>query len=316
MASIRTHYDVLLIHAPSLEVWLPLAYNAVIRGKPVVYSVHDVYPAVGISLGIFHSKLIIHFITAMEKFCLNHSRKVRILSTSFAPALKKLGVREENLSLIYDWADTELIRPSPRANSFSKENGLSNHFVILYAGNIGLSQGLESVLDAAGRLANQPDICFVFVGDGTGRHALIERANACKLQNVRFIPFQPRERVSEVFASADISLVTLKKGSGLGSLPSKTFSIMASERPILASVDPDSDTWDLIQRAGCGICVPPESPDLLVDAIKVLKQDPQRRLDMGKRGQYYVLQHHSPASAAIQFEKLLSQVMDENGSQQ
>jgi colanic acid biosynthesis glycosyl transferase WcaI len=217
------------------------------------------------------------------------------------------------LCLIYDWADTQAIRPLPRANSFAAEQGLSNQFVLLYAGNIGLSQGLESILDAARMIDEQSDISFVFVGDGTGRNALVEKAKSYQLKNVRFIPFQPRERVSEVFASADISLVSLKKGSGSGSLPSKTFSIMASERPIIASVDPDSDTWDLIQRSGCGVCIRPDSPELIIDAIQMLKKDPQLRLEMAKKGRQYVLEHHSPASAAVEFEQLLLNVINENG---
>jgi colanic acid biosynthesis glycosyl transferase WcaI len=312
MASIRTQYDVLLTHSPSLEVWLPLAYHAVIRNKPVVYSVHDVYPAVGITLGIFHQKFLIHLVTAMEKFCLHHARRVRILSDSFTPALQKLGVKEEKVTLIYDWADTESIHPLPRENGFASEQGLLDHFVVLYAGNIGLSQGLESILDAAKRLADQSDIYFVFVGEGTGLQDLIEKAKTYHLENVRFIPFQSRERVSEVFASADISIVSLRRDASLGSLPSKTFSIMASERPIIASVDPNSDTSILIQRAGCGVCVEPENPEQIVDAIRTLKRDPQLRLALGKKGRQYVLEHHSPMSAADQFEKLLSQVINEN----
>ena len=312
LSSLDTHYDVLLTHAPSLEVWLPFTFHSIVRRKPLVYSVHDVYPAVGISLGIFKNKAIIFLLTALEKFCLHKASKIRILSSSFAPALMKLDVKEEKLVLIYDWADTDSIHPLSRWNSFSEEQGFTNRFVILYAGNIGLSQGLESILEAARRLADQPDILFVFVGDGTGRQALIEKAKTYHLQNVRFIPFQPRERVSEVFASADISLVSLRKGSGAGSLPSKTFSIMASERPIIASVDSDSDTWDLIQRSCCGVCVNPETPELIADAILTLKGDAKLRMELGKNGRQYVLENHSPASAALHFEKLLSQVVLEN----
>jgi len=87
---------------------------------------------------------------------------------------------------------------------------------------------------------------------------------------------------------------------------------MASERPIIASVDSDSDTWDLIQRSCCGVCVNPETPELIADAILTLKGDAKLRMELGKNGRQYVLENHSPASAALHFEKLLSQVVLEN----
>ena len=311
-ASWKTHYDILLTHSPSLETWLPFACHTVIRRKPAIYSVHDVYPDIGISLGIFHKGPALKILTAMEKFCLNHACKVRILSKSFITGLERLGIPQEKITLLYDWADMTAISPLPRTNSFAREQGLTDGFVVLYAGNIGLSQGLEFVLDAARLLSEQPDINFVFIGEGSGKPALMERAKSLDLGNVRFLPFQPRERLSEVLATADVSLVSLKRGSGGGSLPSKTYSIMASERPIIASVDQDSDTWDLIQRAGCGVCIPPGNPELIAEAIISLRRDEKRRLDLGKTGRQYALAHHSSESAAVQFEELFQQVINEH----
>lgn len=306
-AGLSRHYDVLLVSNPALEVFLPFGILSVLRHKPAIFSVHDVYPDVGVRLGIFRHRAVIQAVGLLERFCLDHSAIVRVLSESFVPSLRKMGVPESKIALVYDWVDTDLIRPLPRENDFARENGLVNKFVVLYAGNIGLSQGLEHVLAAAKLLAYDENIQFIFVGDGAARRRLVEEADQRVLTNVQFLPFQPRERLPEVLATADVSLVTLQSGIGLDSLPSKSFSILASGRPIMASVDEGSDTWNLVKRAAAGICVPPEDPLKLADAILSLKQNPAECERLGRNGRLYAVKHHSLCSAAEQFEELLLQ---------
>jgi colanic acid biosynthesis glycosyl transferase WcaI len=297
--------DVAICSNPALMTGLPLAVLTVLRRKPAIFSVHDVYPDVGISLGILRNPTAVWGVTALERFCLHHAARVRILAESFAPAVRNLRVPDSKLVLIYDWVDTDLIRPLSRANAFARENGLVDRFVVLYAGNIGLSQGLETVLRAAQQVVDYPDIEFVFVGDGTAKERLVAQADELKLQNVRFLPFQPRLRLPEVLATADVSLVMLQRGIGIQSLPSKSFSILASGRPLVSSVDEDSDMSRLVQRSEAGLCVPPEDPNRLVEAILHLRANPALRERMGRSGRAYALQHHSPESAAAQFESIL-----------
>jgi colanic acid biosynthesis glycosyl transferase WcaI len=304
-AGLHRDFDVLLTHTPALEVWLPFVYFSTLRHKPVVYSVHDIYPDVGINLGVFRNRLVIKAVGWLESYCLKRAKRVRILSKSFAPNLLKKGVAESKLALIYDWVDREAVRPLPRENSFAVEYGLVNRFVVLYAGNIGSVQGLNSVVEAAKLVADDSEICFVFVGDGAGRNILVEKTRQLGLSNVRFISYQPRERMPEIFSTGDISLVTLRKGTGFGALPSKTYQILSSGRPVIASVDEGSDTWDLIERAAAGLCVTPENPSKLAEAILTLRQDKDLRERLGRNGRIWAERHHSSQSAAKQFEKLL-----------
>jgi colanic acid biosynthesis glycosyl transferase WcaI len=164
---------------------------------------------------------------------------------------------------------------------------------------------LEHVVVAAERLATEPDIRMVFVGDGAGRSALEAEVARHPTAQVTSLPFQPRSRLAEVLGTADISLVCLKRGVGIGSQPSKTLSILASGRPLVASVDEASDTRRLVESAGAGLCVPPEDPSALAEAILALRRDPKRRADMGERGREYAIRHHSIAAAADRFEELL-----------
>jgi colanic acid biosynthesis glycosyl transferase WcaI len=309
-AEFKKKYDVVIVANPALWTWMPFAYYACLRHKPAVFSVHDIYPDVGVTLGVFRNKFIIAAVAFLERFCLNRSFIVRILSESFRPGLRNLGIPDDKMALVYDWVDTDLIRPLPRDNQFAQEYNLKDRFVVLYAGNIGLSQGLENLLTAAEQLGAQPDICFLFVGDGPGREQLITQANSRNLTNVQFIPFQPRSRLPEVLGSADVSIVILRRGVGIGSLPSKTFSILASGRPIIASVDEQSETWDLVQKAQAGLCIEPENPLALVKAILMLKNDQNLRERLGQNGRIWAEMRHSPNSATIQFEELLNKAIN------
>jgi colanic acid biosynthesis glycosyl transferase WcaI len=306
---IHRQYDVVFSANPALWVWLPFVSLAVRRRKPAIFSVHDVYPDVGVTLGIFRHKAIINAVAGLERYCLNHAAIVRILSESFRPGLHALGVSDSKMVLVYDWVDTDLIRPMTRNNAFAQEHDLTNRFVVLYAGNIGLSQGLEHVLTAAGQLSDHPEIKFVFVGDGAGREQLVAETEKHQLPNVIFLPFQPRSRLPEVLATADISLVVLRRGIGSGSLPSKLFSILASGRPVLASVDEGSETWTMVKKAQAGLCVPPEDPSEIAKAILTLAQDPSFRERLGVNGRSWAEQYHSPQSAAEQFEKLFMEAI-------
>jgi colanic acid biosynthesis glycosyl transferase WcaI len=182
---------------------------------------------------------------------------------------------------------------------------LDNHFVVLYAGNLGLSQGLEDVLAAAKILTSIQNVCFVFVGDGANRGKLATQASELGLRNVKFIPFQPRERLPEVLAASDVSLVSLQGGIGNSSLPSKTFPILASGRPVLAVTDKESGLWNLIQQSQAGICVSPSDEKSLAETITILVGAEELRQQMGKKGREFALQFHSRKSAALRFESIL-----------
>jgi colanic acid biosynthesis glycosyl transferase WcaI len=304
-------YDLLLASSPALEVLFPVLALGVLRRKPMIYSVHEIYPDVGVKLGIFRHRPVIRAINWMERLCCQRAGYVRVLSEGFKRVLASRGTPESKLAVIWDWIDTDFIRPLPRRNAFSAQWGLEDRFVAMYAGNLGLTQGLEQVAEAARLLEEEPAVRIVLVGDGTAKASLQQSVERAGLRNVQFIPFQDRELLPWVLASADVSLNILKRGVGRDSVPSKCYSIMASGRPMIASVDAGSDTWELIQRAGCGVCVEPENPRALAGAVLDCFRNDAYRARLAASGREYVVRHHSKLAAAQEFYNLLRSLAGE-----
>lgn len=297
-ASRAARPDIVLGNAPLLWSGLPLIVHAMLRRIPFVYTVHDVYPDVLVRLGMLRSARAAAVIEQMERLFYRRAAKVSVLTEGFKAALLAKEVPAERIAVIPACVDVGFIRPLPKENEVRRRLGLGDRVVALYAGNMGLSQGLETVLDAAERLAHRRDIVFAFVGEGPRKDALKARARARMLDNVVFSPFFAREDVPLLYATADLGLVALKGEIVLESVPSKIYTIMASGRPVVATVDPRTEAGVLLERAACGRCVPPGDADGLAQTVSLLADDPELRAAMGARGRSFVLEHHSREVAA------------------
>jgi colanic acid biosynthesis glycosyl transferase WcaI len=170
----------------------------------------------------------------------------------------------------------------------------------MYAGNVGFSQSVGLLIDAAREL---PEVAFVVNGEGSARSEL--EVAARDLPNVSFVDYQPAERLSEVLASADVHVVPLKAGLGSVSVPSKAYSIMASGRPILASIDADSEVARIVERARCGRVVSPDDAAAFVGALRSLLADPAGCREMGERGREWVVNNASPAAVGEAYHGLI-----------
>jgi colanic acid biosynthesis glycosyl transferase WcaI len=208
--------------------------------------------------------------------------------------------------VIPNFVDTEWIRPAPKENGYRDQYGLAGKRVVMYAGNVGLSQALNLVLDAAVDLAEEPDVAFVINGGGAARADLERRARG--LANVRFVDMQPKTRLPEVLAAADVHVVPLKRGLAWSSVPSKLYSILAAGRPIVASIDAGTEVARTVERAGAGLAVPPEDPEAFTKAVRRLLDAEAERDEMGASGRRFVEHWASPAAVAEAYEQLFERV--------
>jgi colanic acid biosynthesis glycosyl transferase WcaI len=298
--------DGVLALSPPLTLGLSGWAIARRRIAPLVFNVQDVYPDVAVELGVLSNPLIVATARRLERLCYARADAVTVLSDDLKENVSTRVEDGEKVRVIPNFVDTEWIAPGPSDNAYRREYGLSEKFVVMYAGNVGLSQSLDLVLDAAAALAHEKDIVFVINGGGAGKAGLQQRAMG--MSNVVFVDMQPSTRLPEVLAAADLHLVPLKRGLARSSVPSKTYSILAAGRPLIASVDSGSEVARVVERAGAGLAVPPEDPEAFTKAVRALYERRAELPAMGAGGRAFVEQWASPAAVARKYADLFDEL--------
>jgi colanic acid biosynthesis glycosyl transferase WcaI len=298
--------DGVLAVSPPLTLGVDGWLIAKARRTNFVFNIQDVYPDVAVELGALKGQRIIAAAERLERFCYARADAVTVLSDDLKENVaRKIGAPDK-VRVIPNFVDTDAITPSDPENPYRSEFGLNGKTVVMYAGNVGMSQSLDMVIDSAATLAHEPNLVFVINGQGARRSELERRAAG--LPNVRFVDMQPAERLPEVLAAADVHLVPLKRGLASSSVPSKTYSILAAGRPLIASVDPGSEIARLVERSGAGLATPPEDVEALTKAVKQLLDAPEDRSEMGKAGRRFVENWSSPAAVAEAYEQLFMEL--------
>ena len=307
----RPRPDVVLAMSPPLPIGLAGLVVARARRAPFVFNIQDVFPDVAIELGLLTDRRVIKVASWAERFSYAHSDAVTVLSEDLRGNVEaKLARRRKRprtrVEVIPNFVDTTRIAPQPHENAYRREHRLDGKVVVMYAGNVGLSQSLELLIEAARSMQHRDDVVFVINGGGSALAGL--RAEAAEMANLVFVPYQPSDRLSDVLAAADIHVVPLKRGLAKASVPSKLYSVLAAGRPVLASVDPGTEVERTIVRAGAGICVPPDDAAHFIEALRSLVDAPRDRAAMGAAGRRFVEGWVSPQAVASQYDDLLRAV--------
>lgn len=284
---------------------------SIFKKCPVVYNVQDLYPDMAEKLGIANNKIILAVLKKMERIVYKISTSLLVISDSMRSNLLKKKVPANKIAKIPNFIDTEFIKPMPQENPFAKQWGLAGKFVVMYAGNIGLPHGAEVIIKAAEELKDEPDITFCFVSRGEYRDQLMNQAEKNGLDAVRFIPPQPENKVPEIWASASVSLVTYRSGMADFSVPSKLLAIMCSGRPVIAVAEKGSEVSKIVAAADCGICVEPDRPKELAEAILYIRQNRTEAMNMGANGRHYALMHFDRKKISDSYEKLFFSLLQD-----
>ena len=283
--------DVVSAATPPLALGLAARLVARRFHVPCVVNVQDLFPQSAVDLGVLRNRVAIRFFEAMERFIYRSSDAITVMSDGNRDYVIGKGSKPERVITVPNWVDAEEIRPADRHNDFRAFHGLHDDFVVLFAGTMGWSQGLGTVVEAARELAAEPGLVFFMVGDGVEKPRL--QKQAAGLTNVRFLPIQPKEVYPQVLAASDAGLVTLRPEVATPTVPSKIGTIMAAGRPILASVPLHGDAPRLVTSAAAGVVVRPGDAHALAAAILQLKHDRAAAEQMGQNGRRYAETHLS-----------------------
>lgn len=297
-----SHVDAVLAMSPPLTLGVTGWIVGLFRRAPLVFNVQDVFPDAAVRTGAISNRWVIAAAAWLERFTYRRAEVVTVLSDDLRRNIAaKIGDgRDHRVVVIPNFVDTASIRPADRATRYRAELGVGDGPVVLYAGNVGFSQSLDLVVAAARRM---PDVTFVVNGEGAARAGL-ERS-AAGVGNVRFVDYQPVERLPEVLATGDVHVVPLRAGLGDVSVPSKAYSSLAAGRPIVASIDAGSEIPRLLEATGAGIAVAPDDIDAFVAALRAVLDDPEGAAAMGERGRSWAIEEASPAAVGAAYERLL-----------
>ena len=279
-----------------------------LRGAPLVYCLWDIHPEVTLAAGIMRPGLVTRFTAWANRVSVVRAAAVITPTQAMARTAFDLCADHSRVHVLPLWEDTGVVRPESKDNPFSRRHGLVERFVLMYSGNMGLTQGLDRYVELAARLSDLPQFRFVFVGDGAARPFVEARARALGRSDVTFLPYQPREEMRWSLASADVLFAPNRTGLTQYMLPSKVYTFMASARPFIAAIDPMSDLADVIRELQCGSVVAPDDLDGLEREIRRLHANPELRAAMGQRGREAAESRFSKSVGPERYRRLIEQI--------
>jgi len=308
--------DVMFVYHPPLTVGIPAWILSRFWHRPFVYQIQDMWPETLRATGMLRNEWILAWIGRFAQWVYGQADRVCVISPGFRENLLAKGVPGAKISVIPNWVDLEPFAvPAPDINQ-GRRLGLSGRFNVMFAGNMGEAQALETVIEAAALLQDLPLVQFVLVGDGIALPGLQQAVAARSLTNVRFLGRHPAQDMPGIYALADVLLVHLKDDPLFRiTIPHKTLTYLATGKPILAAVA--GDTARLVVSTGAGIDCPPGNPLELARAVRQLHGLSQAdRQQMGKQGRTAASSGFGRDKLVGQIEALLLRVISASGSAQ
>ena len=272
-------------------------------GAKVIIDVQDLWPESVINSGMLHNKVAHRLLETACTAIYRQADWVTVLSPGFKELLVSRGIEPEKIEVIYNWCDEATQKPAERDESLAVETGLAGRFNVMFAGTMGVMQGLDAVLKAAELCTTYtPNIQFVFIGGGIDRPRLEAMAAELNLPNVRFLPRQPPEMMGRYYALADALLVHLRDDPLFRiTIPSKTQAYLYMGKPIIMAMTGDSAS--LVLQSGAGIVCPPDDPIALAEKVACLAaMKPEEREHMGQAGRNFYHQHLALQVGVDRFE--------------
>jgi len=303
-------FDVIYVWHPPLTIGIAAWIMARIRQVPFVYDVQDIWPEILILSGMLKRGLFADLLSQVEKFVYRQAKRIFVVTEGARKNLTNKGVPPGKVMVMPHWVDESIFEGVSNLDvaSLRHELGFGDKFVILFAGNFGLVQGLDSVIKAAELLQNEPNFLIVFVGDGVEKERLVGLVDSYNMNHhVKFIGRQPMEEMPSLMAASDALLVHLKK-SPISEyiIPTKTLAYLAAGKPIIMATEGASA--GIIQNASAGITVEPANPAALAEAIRQLQiLTGDEREALGRAGRDFFLSEYSKTVVAQRYEHALKE---------
>jgi colanic acid biosynthesis glycosyl transferase WcaI len=297
--------ELLLVVSPPLGLAVSARILSRRWGIPYIFDVEDLQPDAASDLGML-PRPVLPFLYRLEAMAYRKAALITTVTEGMRRKIIAKGLPEDTVVVTPPPADQSMFEVGSAADSaqFRAQHGLEGKFIVAHSGNMGVKQGLDLVLEAAERLRESRGIVFLLAGDGAMKHHLQSRAATLKLDNVRFLPLQERADFLKMLAAIDLALIVQQSTVSDIAFPSKTVTLLAAARPVLAAVRANSEIGWVIHQSAGGVVIQPGDADGLVDAIQQL-ENPSILASMGKSGRRYALQHWDESRILPEFESHL-----------
>jgi len=289
-----------------------------VYGCPIVYDVQDLWPESVASSGMMKNRFVLNMLKRWSLWAYQKADQIVVLSPGFKQNLVSRGIPEQRIKVIYNWCDLPpACSDGSEKGSLVRNYGLEKTFNVVFAGTMGVMQGLDVVIDAARICTDrEPNVRFILVGDGIEKTRIEKRAEEFDLRNIVFIPRQPMSEMGKIFSLADTLLVHLKQDELFKiTIPSKTQAYLAAGKPIIMAVD--GDAAELIEKARCGVKCPPGDPESLAStAISFSAMSSEELREMGENGYSYYREKLSIDRGIENFDSLFQKVTENKKASQ
>jgi len=301
-------FDAVFIYSPPVTLGL-IGMIMRRRGAGVLFNVQDIFPQNAIDLGILRNPVLIAFFRLIERLSYRyadvvtaHSKGNLDLLVSANPGLAG------KFRVLHNWIDVGRFS-SPRSKDYRRSFGLDGKFVVLFAGVIGPSQGMDRLIEVADRLRDLDDLVFLIVGDGTEKQRAEDMVGARGLRNILFKPFISQDDYPDLLSGCDVGLVSLGPAVKTPVVPGKMLGYMAASLPIAAFVNAESDAHQLVADSACGFSCVSDDVKGMERILRKFHDDPGARKKMGDNGRKYAMRHFSRDNIIVKIQEMFAEIL-------
>lgn len=282
--------NVFVIVSPPLLLGAAAWLVGKLKRARFIFHVQDMQPDAAVGLGMLKRSWLTRVLYWLEAFAYHHATRVSGITRGMLEAFRNKGVPEAKLIYFPNAIDLKKSDAAPARGEFRKQHGFGEReFLAVYAGNLGVKQGLEVLLDTARLLRDEP-VRFLICGDGAQRETLAARAREMQLPNFTMLPLQVGRDYRALLVAADVCFITQQAGAGNSFFPSKLLGLLAESKPVVTVAAPECELARLLREGGFGVNVPPGQPRELAALLAALAKEPQRLAVYGANGRRYVEQ--------------------------
>lgn len=300
--------DIIMGTSPPIFQALSAWVIALLRRRPLLLEIRDLWPAFALGMRIIKHPLLIVLSSWLELFLYRRADHLIVNSPAYRDYIVDRGISVEKISLIPNGVDSTMFDPAATGEHMRQEWKLDGKFVVMYAGALGLANDIPTILQAAQHLQDEHQIHFVLVGDGKERKNLERMSKELQLTNVLFTGTRSKAEMPAILAASDVCVATLKDIPMFRTTyPNKVFDYMAAGRPTILAID--GVIRQVIETARGGIFVPPGNDRALAESIKEIFDNQASRHAMGLAARSYVVKHFDRESQAVAFEQLITHIV-------